>query len=457
MSSRSLLLGLLSTATLVLAGCTAASDDSVTGDEQNLTQEVSMKVMATKPICAHEGQPDTWCKRSDSGASAKRAGMEAEIAKIIDEAQDPEKARITIGYFSFSNKRVFESLCDKGKAGFKVEGFFDVSYDGADQLPLRLANECQSQVAPAGGEPNVVVHFLGEVKYAPGGGVDVWRLHHNKFLLVEPNEDGKLARVNFSSGNLSSYGLSLHFDHWAMLAVPADSDIVAQHHCLVGALRDSLRPDGGEKDAAADDPWTYRQSLDTCLAKTRVGKGSKWIEEALAEDRIAPLFAPDPQDRIYGALRDQLSRVRPGGRIYGAMQHFLHHGIARELASAVKRGVEVQLIMDDDVVAGGGEVPGVQEFYRSYLAESASGIRVQFLRTNSGERQMMHNKFLVMENIDGDKTRVFSGAGHFTTSGMRNNYENFYLSQDERLTADYRGLFDEMWARSVDEKTAAAN
>jgi hypothetical protein len=64
---------------------------------------------------------------------------------------------------------------------------------------------------------------------------------------------------------------------------------------------------------------------------------------------------------------------------------------------------------------------------------------------------MMHNKFLVLEGVDGNKTRVFSGAGHFTSAGMRDNYENFYLTQSSFLTSKYEQLFDYMWDRTRTE------
>ena len=131
------------------------------------------------------------------------------------------------------------------------------------------------------------------------------------------------------------------------------------------------------------------------------------------------------------------------------MQHFLSYDIAGALQQAVKRGVEVRLIMDDDVITGEGEVPGVRGFYDSELAEPVSGMKVQFLVTNAAEHQMMHNKFIVMENFDGKTTRVFSGAGHFTDAGLRDNYENFYVSESDDLSAKYGELFDYMWPRTV--------
>ncbi|MEK7690265.1 MAG: hypothetical protein AAB425_04520, partial [Bdellovibrionota bacterium] len=48
--------------------------------------------------------------------------------------------------------------------------------------------------------------------------------------------------------------------------------------------------------------------------------------------------------------------------------------------------------------------------------------------------------------------RVFSGAGHFTSSAMQSNYENFYVTQDTELTAKYRKLFESMFPQAKTHK-----
>lgn len=398
-------------------------------------------LMHTKPECSNPGKPDTWCTQEDRKEVAEKSGMEERVAKMISRAKNPKTARIFIAYFSFSNSASFKALCERGKLGVKIEGFFDNDYSAdSNNYPNRLMSECQG---PSG--ENVKVLFLGQKLKTPGGSLKVWRLHHNKFLMVDPG-NGEDININFSSGNLSSSGLSLHFDHWAMLTVTKDSSVYRYHECVVRSLNTAMADGANE----IDDPVKYRMTLDSCLVKNKVITN---VEAALKAEQIAPLFSPNPQNQIYTELKKAISSVGKGGRIYGAIQHFLHNGIASDLRAAVNRGVKVQLIMDDDIITGDSEVPGVRQFYDNVL--SKTGIEIKFLQTNASVMQMMHNKFIVLQGVNsgGKKVnRVFSGAGHFTTSALKNNYENFYLTQNDTLTKKYQDLFNYMWPRAVTEE-----
>lgn len=399
---------------------------------------VRFGLMHTLPECDHPGQPSTWCTRADAARVAEASGMEKQVGKLLNQATAPETARITIAYFSFSNRAVFDQLCEKGREGFRIEGFFDNDYRGADQFPSLLANDCQG---PEG--DNVRVHFLGQKKIE-NGRVRVWRLHHNKFLIVDPGTEDKPVSVNFSSGNLSSFGLSLHFDHWVMMQAPPESQMVQQHYCVIESMRQAIVND-------IDDPKLYRSRLDRCLKRhTDWTDGTDWIEAAIQSEGVAPLFSPNPKNTILKALVDQIDRVQDNGRISGAMQHFRHRDIARALQRAATRGVQIRFIMDDDVMTGESGVPGADSFYEDELDPAVSGFdAIRFMVTNAKDRQMMHNKFLILEGIDGKRTRVFSGAGHFTSSAMMNNYENFYLTENATLTRKYKELFASMWKNSV--------
>ena len=434
---------------VVALGCSApAATTEATAGVQEQNEDAPFDLMHTVPECHHDGHATTWCDHTDVPALALASGMEARINTLIDRAVDPAKSKIEIAYFSFSDKGVFNKLCDKGKAGFSIEGFFDQSY--RTQLPAQLASQCQG---PSGN--NVKVHFLGQLSDVPY----VWRLHHNKFLIVDGGDERSVS-VNFSSGNLSSYGVSAHFDHWVLMTSARTSNVVKMHQCVVESLKKAIDPQGRGTDQMVDDPVVYRQTLDACLASqgTLFAAGTSWVENAITKENIAPLFSPDPAGANAAILIENINRVQAGGKIYGAMQHFLHYGIASALRSAVSRGVDVSLVMDDDIITGESEVPGVRGFYDAYLRPSVSGMKMQFLVTNAKEFQLMHNKFLVMEGIDGQKTRVFSGAGHFTDAGLHDNYENFYLSQNDVLSKKYQDLFGYLWPRSVTEQqiTAAA-
>lgn len=409
---------------------------------------IQFDLMHTLPECpetaAKNKKAITYCSSTDSRRLAEKAGMEKRVLEILAEAKNPAKAEIFIAYFSFSNSTVKNKLCDMGKEGFKITGYFDSSNIITDKkLPPsypELLEKCQG---PSG--DNVKVHFLGakDTSVKP----IVWRLHHNKFLIVDSGEDNK-AHINFSSGNLSAFGLSAHFDHWVVTQAEKDSNFYAQHMCVVDALAAAV------EDGKGDNPKKYRATLDACLADTLWTQDAKWVEKAIEQEKIAPLFAPNPQDQVLQVLLNQIDSVVAGGKIYGAMQHFLHAKIAMSLKRAVDRGVKVNLLMDDDIVSGESNVPGVREFYNRLL--KPNGIAIRFMQTNATDHQMMHNKFLILEGVKKlGKNRVFSGAGHFTTAGMKNNYENFYVTEVDSLTEKYKELYEYMLKNSLTERQAS--
>ncbi|MEK7691709.1 MAG: phospholipase D-like domain-containing protein, partial [Bdellovibrionota bacterium] len=354
-------------------------------DLMHTVPECSQKLSASSPQNGNVGakMPASWCRGTDREAVALKSGMEPKVVEMVNAAKDPSRAYIAIAYFSFSNRAVFTALCERAKAGVKIDGFFDTDYQGD---PTNMPGQLGSVYDPSTkkgclkpGAKNVTVRFLGRKDFDN----DVWRLHHNKFLLVDTGNPGDDVFVNFSSCNLSSNGLSLHFDHWAMTQSPKSSNLVKQHYCVVDALK-VAKPN--QANADEDKPIEYRLALDTCLRnKTGWSPSQAWVETSIRNEGIAPLFSPDPKDFILATLLAQIEKVKKGGHIFGAMQHFKHWDIANALKKAVSRGVRVTLLMDDDIILGEGEVPRVREFYDKYLKAEVTGMDIRFMVTNSGK------------------------------------------------------------------------
>jgi phosphatidylserine/phosphatidylglycerophosphate/cardiolipin synthase-like enzyme len=392
---------------------------------------IDLQLMHTKPLCNHEGKTPAWCTYEDLKPSSEASGMVDKINAQIDLAVDASKAKIYVAYFSFSNKPIFKKLCEKATAGIPIEFFLDSSYRG-NKLAADLL---------ACGPNNVRLHFIGKMDTSNPSDI-IWRLHHNKFLIVDSG-NGQPVKINFSSGNLSAYGTSLHFDHWVTVTAETDSNIYKTHQCVVKSMLLAIDPDQDGVDAELDDPEVYRKTLDTCLKDM----ASLSVEDAITKETIAPLFSPNPKNEIANTLVQEIKKIQSGDTIRGAIQHFTHTAIASALTDACARGVNVQMIMDDDILSGESEVPGVKEFFDSNLDNTC--VTVQFMQTNAAAFQMMHNKFLVL-----GKTRVFAGAGHFTYSAMTKNYENFYLMQTDSIVNQYSAMFDSMWQWSLTKKAA---
>lgn len=405
---------------------THALADSTAADAINL------KLMHTKPICNHEGKTPAWCTYDDLIPSSEASGMIENINQQIDLAVNPKTAKLYVAYFSFSNKPIFRKLCEKAQAGISIEFFLDSSYR-TSTLAQDLIN--------CGSNNNVKFHFIGHTDTTDQSNI-IWRLHHNKFMIIDSGDETPV-NINFSSGNLSAYGTSLHYDHWVTITAPRTSNIYNTHLCVIQAMLNAVDPDGDGQDNDMDDPALYRTTLNKCLKDMN----ALTIDDAILEETIAPLFSPNPQNEIANRLVEEINSLQSGETLRGAIQHFTHNSIARALTRACERGVNVQMIMDDDILTGESEVPGVQEFYSSMLQNTC--VNIQFMQTNAEGFQMMHNKFLVLGN-----RRVFAGAGHFTYSAMTVNYENFYLMQSQSIVDQYNALFDGMWSISLTESDA---
>jgi hypothetical protein len=303
-----------------------------------------------------------------------------------------------------------------------------------------------------------------------------WRLHHNKTLVVDPG-NGDYVNVNFSSGNLSAFGTSLHHDHWGMLTAPASSNLVKAHKCVFEGLAqaDALATkvgmySGGVKsqfDGQVAD--AYINGRDSCYKKNGVPQMGEpnGIEAALANpnEGVAPIFSPNKFNEVLKTFTAEIRKVTQRakqasgsdrGYIYIAVQHFLNWQIAQALQDAAQAGVDVRIVFDDDLASNSGEVEGVLEFMESEL--KPYGIKIRFIETNhfaGGNGQMMHNKFAILSNIqDPSKTRTFSGAGQYTGAAMHDNWENFYLAQKPQFSKLYGNYFKKLWDVSVDEARA---
>lgn len=405
--------------------------------------EIQFDLMHTRQDCKHLGYQPTFCHRDvDQTSAAELSGMTLKIGAQIDraiQASDPKKASIYLAYLSFSNTTVQRKLCEAIAAGVNVRIVLDAaSAGGIDQLLSHKV--CQET-------PNrPKVSLLGGLTSSP------WRLHHNKFLFVNPGP-GKDINLNISSGNLSVFGTSLHMDHWLTMVAPSSSNLVRAQLCVMKALNetteyaDSIGGHNGDNDDRVAEK--YIESREECYASGGVIPMNQ-PDTAIAKESVALMFSPN-YDEVYSTLSKEINKVRTQGKngyIYIAIQHFTHKGIGNDLVRASKAGVDVRIIMDDDVVTNKGEVQGAMK-HLNELKAKAPRIQVRYLETNhlaGGNGAMMHNKFAILNG-----QRVLAGAGQYTYAAMQNNWENFALTQVPSLSKKYAEYFKELWELSVDE------
>lgn len=422
---------------------------------------IQFDLMHTNLKCKYVGFQPTFCEMNDSRAMDERSQMVNKINAQLDRAlKNPAKSQVFVSYFSFSNKKVHAKLCELIKNNVNIRIFLDrgseANIDALKSNPACANADFESARSP------LKVSYLGGLTSSP------WRLHHNKFLYVNPGSSvgdasGDKVNINFSSGNLSAFGTSLHADHWVTAVAPKESNLIKSYQCVMEGLEKAVgknydyssqipntqpsTPDsvhtGANDEKVAQ---TYIQARENCFRRIRVSTN---IEQNVAREKIAPLFAPNNDNIVLKTLQSEIGKIPSNGYLYIAIQHFLNPGIGSAIVRATKKGVDVRILMDDDVVTNQGEVKGAMEFLNK-LKQQAPRLKVRYIETNhlaGGNGQMMHNKFAILNG-----KRVLSGAGQYTTAGMSKNWENFGLTQDAELTNKFKAYFKELWDLSVDEE-----
>jgi phosphatidylserine/phosphatidylglycerophosphate/cardiolipin synthase-like enzyme len=365
---------------------------------------------------------------------------------------NPTKSRVYAAEFSFSNKVIQKKICDLGKAGVKVFVVLDAGSASNLDFIKQDPQGCQKDKT----HPNLQATLLGGFTDFPK-----WRLHHNKTVIVDAG-DGSPYDIDFSSGNLSVFGTSLHMDHWVLMKVPAQTNLARAELCLFEGLKaadaeakaDGMYAHGGadfDKDPAVTK--AYSDARDACYAKNHV-LAQKDYEKAISQDKIAPFYTPNNGGAAVSALKAQLNGIiaqaqsgKKGLYIYIAMEHFNRADIAALLNKAANAGVDVGIVFNSSTVTGTSEVEADKPFMEQNLNNPR--IKLRFVETNpqaGGNGQQMHNKFTILNG-----QRIFSGAGHFTGGGLNNNWETLYLSQSPELTAKYAKYFKTLWDQSVDK------
>lgn len=447
-------------ATLVLSNLLALSY------AQAGPQDIQFDLMHTSLTCKYVGYQPSFCDMmNDTTELDSNSQMVNKINAQLDRAlKNPATSQVFFAYFSFSNKKVHTKLCELFKNNVQVRLFLDrgsmANVDTLKTNPACAGVDFDSVRSP------LKVSYLGGLTGSP------WRLHHNKFLYVNPGvsveaSGGDKVNINYSSGNLSAFGTSLHSDHWVTALAPKDSNLIKAYQCVMEGLEKTVgknydystgRPNTTAMtadivhDSSNDDQiaQTYIRARENCFQRIGVLKN---VEQAIAKEGIAPLFAPNNDNIVLKTLQAQIENVPNDGYIYIAIQHFLNPGIGNALVKATKRGVDVRVLMDDDVVTNKGEVQGAMEFLNDLKAQ-APRLKVRYIETNhlaGGNGQMMHNKFAILNG-----RRILSGAGQYTTAGMKNNWENFGLTAVPSLTHKYELYFKELWDMSVDENYVRA-
>jgi hypothetical protein len=396
----------------------------------------SYEVLFTNPVCRHYAYSDHQDVTSVAGAKllAKPQGAFCTSAdreasgtqpsspqfRLAEWIADPSTEEVFFSAMSFSNGVITQALCEAIETrSVKVRFALDenTNRSRADQL---------LKCAPASGDPADAPELMlrghqGNIK-----------LQHNKLVLINPG--APTTRIAFGSGNISS-GLVLHHENWHFITLPSSSYFAQAHLCLMNGLIDHATSKGAFSAYIRE----CRQAID-----------------APEEGDMKALFVPGEGGR---ATQYLLSGIEKAEQIAIAAHRFTHGTLVSRLASELdgSEAPTVRIVVDDDLYwAGHGQQTGGNEAFEydrvSSLVER--GARVRYVESNHDAHLLHHNKFMLFTMPPGHKNSVFCGAGNFTKSGMRDNFENFYYVTVPEVVArfeeQYEHLFSTLGTEALD-------
>jgi len=393
----------------------------------------SYEVLFTNPICpSYEYAPEqdvvsvaganlsakpegAFCTPADAEASG--AQTSSPQYRLVEWIAEPDTREVFFSAMSFSNSVITRALCEAIETrSVKVRFVLD---ENANPTRAEQLLACK----PASGDPADAPEMLlrgheGNIK-----------LQHNKLVLINP--DAATTRIAFGSGNISS-GLVLHHENWHFITLPSSTYFAQAHRCLM----DGLIGHASSKSVFSDHIRSCRQAID-----------------ATEEGDIKALFIPGESGR---ATQYLLNGIAQADEIAIAAHRFTHSTIVGRLASRLDSAEppRMRLVLDDDMYwAGHGEVTGGNEPFEydrvSSLVERGADAR--YVESNHEAHLLHHNKFMVFTMPHDQPNATFCGAGNFTKSGMRDNFENFYFitvpEVVERFEQQYEHLFSTLATR----------
>ena len=102
--------------------------------------------------------------------------------------------------------------------------------------------------------------------------------------------------------------------------------------------------------------------------------------------------------------------------------------IVSALNNAYDRGISVRYIHDN-----------------SATNSAVSGLNSNINRISNSSSGIMHNKYLVIDIEDAQKTQLITGSVNFTYQNMFEDYNNLIIIQDNDIAQCYKDEFNEMW------------
>jgi len=140
-----------------------------------------------------------------------------------------------------------------------------------------------------------------------------------------------------------------------------------------------------------------------------------------------------PNDNLTALLIESIQAEKKS--IYAAVYMFTDKKIAQSLIDAQKRGVDVQVVIDQISMSSYGKGKFLQD----------NGITVFIHKTQEFNQYctpLMHHKFFVFGFNKNDQSLVWTGSWNCTVRGTKCNDENVLVLDDQSIVQAYLQAFE---------------
>ncbi len=385
------------------------------------------------PPCDHSAEgkkKGVWCKPEDSKPAAEASGVEAELKAWVN---NPKIKSVQLAFFSFSATRVIETLCE-----------------GAKNRDVKITVFLHKQNLGSTGGQKLATCAPGKLEVVSRGTeFGSGYLQHAKIVLASEFADPKplhlmpeaeqeaakssITRWTSGSANMSAFGTSLHLDNWLFFTAKSDEFVAQENLCFFHALR-TMTNEG--QSGAADDRLDFAKKNKECLGG---------IKSPVRKDVT---FYPVPHANVTRQPYPQVKKMLDGAKtkVRIAIHRLTTASMYAPIVNAKKRGVDVEVIVDDDTLRvskcnGGAMIDQGAQDVKANRALRAAGIPVTYLETSGETGQLAHSKYIIV-----DDKYLFQGAGNFTATSLNisnlGNMEQFYVIDDPGIVATYAKAWD---------------
>lgn len=386
---------------------------------------LSWEVRAHAGGCAHPDKPASWCDESDRPGIVADMGIED---MMVREVNAPGNKFVAVSYYAFGSPRVADAICERTRAGTLraiaiLQDWPNPRGTGSDGY--------RKLVACAENNP-----ALGVTKLGGEGGI-----HHAKIFVAseslnpfDPSDLRTDARIiaTVSSANLSHNGVGMHLENWLIMQGPASNQVLRGNWCYVNAL-----------PLLAGSRGDFHKANTDCLSAAASASHDAIMSEIEFIPMPATKPAPKAIDALLGMISSSRESIKVAAHIFTAARTS-RSGLVSGLIDAARRGVRVEILLDDDTEIVFRRLPGWQRLkvgaddIEAVQTLLSSPVKIKSVDTNEGTSQLHHNKFIIV-----DDRYLWTGSGNFTASSLAGrNTEQFYVIRDQEITDAYRKIWD---------------